>query len=160
MTCIRKICCVLLIAVPMLPGLTACGGDARNPDESTGPAASTAADSGSDVYKAAPGFGGRATITFNGQTESFELANCVSGTATSLQGSGRNATYSLSIDVRDGSGEVRLSRLPGMAVWLDGDAENLSVSEDGSFRATGPAVIEFAGHTFELSGTCELLNWR
>ncbi len=47
-----------------------------------------------------------------------------------------------------------------MSVVLNGKAQTLTVSDDGSFTGSGTAVFDLVETPFELNGTCNTLNWR
>jgi hypothetical protein len=145
------------------------GGGSKTTSAAGGDASSTSTSSsasGADAGGAAPSggsFTGSATLRFAGRTETFTLEPCVSATAQSIQGAGRTADgkWSVHLQVDGGTGEVTMSDVTDqMSVVLDGKAQTLTVSDDGSFTGSGTAVFDRAETPFELNGTCNTLNWR
>lgn len=138
---------------------SAAGGDASSPSTSSSASGADVGGAGSSGGS----FTGSAALRFAGRTETFTLEPCVSATAQSIQGAGKTADgkWSLSLEVDGGTGEVSMSDVTDqMSVVLDGKAQTLTVSDDGSFTGSGTAVFDHAETPFELSGTCNTLNWR
>jgi hypothetical protein len=155
----------------MLLAAAACGGGGGDDgggggSSATGGASATsrAGGSGSGSNGGGDGsFTGTAEITYNGTTETFRLEPCVSGTDTSIQGAGENEDRSryITIEVDGGAGSVAVGDIDSQrSIDVDAKTENLKVSDDGSFTATGEAVVDNASTPFELRGSCTTLNWK
>jgi hypothetical protein len=167
---LRRAALSTVLGVIMVLSAAACGGGGSKTTSAAGgdaPSTSTSSSaSGADAGGAGASggsFTGSATLRFAGRTETFTLEPCVSATEQSIQGAGRTADgkWSLSLEVDGGTGEVTMSDVTDqMSVVLDGKAETLTVSDDGSFTGSGTAVFDLAETPFELSGTCNTLNWR
>lgn len=156
----------------LLPTLVACGGDSAgtaSTQTDTASASAAASESATPTTSEAPSTAetastavtsaGQASITFAGSTESFDLVNCVSGSTTSVQGSGKNATYSFLVDIQDSSGVVTLSNTSDMSVYLDGKPTAVNISADGTFTVSGTYVADGQSDKFNLTGTCGMVNW-
>jgi hypothetical protein len=123
-----------------------------------------ASDSGSGQNSGASGsMTGTAKLVVDGsETYEFTLEPCVSGTDRSVQGAGtsKDGSWKIKLDVADGSGEVDLVKAEDMTVEIDGKTDDLKVSKDGSFTASGSGSDYTKERAFELTGTCGQLNWR
>lgn len=150
-------------ATLLAAALAGCGGSTSGVTTSSvaAPANESAAASATPnaTAPAATSSAGQVTITFATSEQSFELANCVSGSSSSVQGSGSNDEYSLMIDVQDGAGPITLSTVSDMIVFLDGTASEVQVSSDGTFTITGQQTSEGAAGPFTVTGTCGMVIW-
>jgi hypothetical protein len=155
-TALRRALPVLLAGMVLLAG--ACSQDSK---ESS--ADSLTGDGGSETSMTTASMTGTAKLVVDGsETYEFTLEPCVSGTDRSIQGAGasEDGAWKIKLDVADGSGEVDVVNGGDMTVEIDGETDDLKVSKDGTFTASGSGTDYTKERTFELTGTCGQLNWR
>lgn len=162
---LRRALPVVLASLVLLAGACSQDSEESSANSSTNGSETTmAAGSGDGQDSGGSGsFTGTATLVVDGsETYEFTLEPCVSGTERSIQGAGtsKDGTWKINLDVADGAGEVDLVNGGDMTVEIDGKTEDLQVSEDGSFTASGSGSDYTKERTFELTGTCGQLNWR
>jgi hypothetical protein len=144
----------------LLSALTACGGsEPTDPTVDLAPSAAAAGGEPASEGASTPVTAGQATIEFGDSREAFELVNCASGTSTSVQGSGTNDSYTLTIDVQDGTGGLGLADNADMVVALDASVDQVEVAADGSFTLSGTYTSDGTQGAFTATGTCGMVNW-
>jgi hypothetical protein len=166
-TALRRALPVLLAGMVLLAG--ACSQDSKesSADSLTGDGGSetsmTTASGDGQSSGASGSMTGTAKLVVDGsETYEFTLEPCVSGTDRSIQGAGasEDGAWKIKLDVADGSGEVDVVNGGDMTVEIDGETDDLKVSKDGTFTASGSGTDYTKERTFELTGTCGQLNWR
>jgi hypothetical protein len=149
-----------VVVALLLPTLAACSTtDAADPAPTLAAAVAATGDGGPSSETPALTTAGQVELTYAGSAQAFELDNCVSGTSSSVQGSGRNDDYAFLVDVQDGSGQVSLSNATDMTVFLDGAVSQVQVAADGSFTVDGTYTSEGRQGTFSAKGNCGMVNW-
>lgn len=129
-------------AALLLPLLTACGGGDETAQTTPGPSTSPQSSTGTAVVDYADG------------QQQFQLLNCTATTGGSVEAAGANSTYSITISVQSGTGEVLMANQSDLQDTIEGLIDTVDVAADGTFQFEGTYQNPQGEQELSVSGRC------